>query len=160
MKDPLGVVTKEDETVKNEDTDEVLTEQISSTYTERSGTFTREDVLAAIATYSERIKQNNPRMYSTLSNLKPVFESEFRLIYTLNNTVQLDTFSREIKNQLLAFLKNTLGNDQLEIDAILNEGNDIDSSNKLYTPEDKFKFMSEKNPVLNKLKQQFNLDFD
>ena len=143
-----------------EETVKVETEQVSTTATGRTGTFTQEEVLAAIASYSESIKQNNPRMYSTLSNQKPVFENEHRLVYTLNNTVQLDTFSREIKNQLLAFLRNTLGNDQFEIDAILNEGNDTDDNNKLYTPEDKFKYMSEKNPLLNKMKQQFNLDFD
>ncbi|HYX05515.1 MAG TPA: DNA polymerase III subunit gamma/tau [Bacteroidales bacterium] len=160
LKDPMGMTAVKNVTENSGGTVEAEPEQVSITATGRTGTFTQEEVLAAIASYSDSIKQNNPRMYSTLSNQKPVFESEYRLVYEMNNTVQLDTFSREIKNQLLAFLKNSLGNDQIEIDAILSEGSEGEDNNKLYTPEDKFKYMSEKNPVLNKLKQHFNLDFD
>jgi len=40
------------------------------------------------------------------------------------------------------------------------EENEENQAKKLYTPEDKYKHMTNKNPKLDDLRQQFNLDFE
>jgi DNA polymerase-3 subunit gamma/tau len=57
------------------------------------------------------------------------------------------------------FLRKELHNDLIELEEKIIE----DSGNgakKLYTTEDKYKYMSQKNPALEQLKQDFNLDFE
>jgi len=64
----------------------------------------------------------------------------------------------EIKNDLLLFIRKNLDNKALAFDVTVQVQEN--GKNKLYTVEDKFKFLSDKNPNLIKLKQQLNLDFD
>ncbi len=108
--------------------------------------------------FAESIKSDRPRMASTLKNHMPRKIDNIRYKVLLDNSTQKDQFNREIKPELIDYLRDRLQNDQLELqlDVIPQEEN----REMLYTQEDKFKHMSEKNPALRKLKQKFNLDFD
>jgi len=64
----------------------------------------------------------------------------------------------EIKNDLIVFLKKKLENNAISIETSIKAQEN--QKNKLYTVEDKFKYLSELNPQLIRLKQQLNLDFD
>jgi hypothetical protein len=65
----------------------------------------------------------------------------------------------KIYNALLINLKQYLKNDGITIKMQLLDDPGQDS-NKLYTDEDKFRFMEKKNHELTKLKQNFDLDFN
>ncbi|MBN1952722.1 MAG: hypothetical protein JW801_16085 [Bacteroidales bacterium] len=71
----------------------------------------------------------------------------------------LAEFRQNYKIPLLAYLKENLQNSLLEFEETIL---DIESSSitKHYTDLDKLKHMIEKNPALQKLRQEFNLDFD
>lgn len=98
-----------------------------------------------------------PRYASLLSNYSPLLESDQIISIEFESQLQVDLFN-EIKNDLILFLRRTLDSKGLTINSIINVQEN--GKNKLYTVEDKFKFLSEQNPKIINLKQQLNLDFD
>jgi hypothetical protein len=80
---------------------------------------------------------------------------------SFDSQVQIDMFI-DIKTELIVYLRDRFSNSQLDIvetAAIGQVGGADPSRPKLYTDEDKLKYMAQKNPLLLKFKQQFNLDF-
>ena len=108
--------------------------------------------------YAIKLKQDRPRLYTTLSTRKPVLHSGCSINISFHNSDQRDDFTNNVKHFLLNHLKRELKNSKITIETSLEE--DDSNSRKLYTPEDKFKYLNKKNPILGKLKQDFNLDFD
>lgn len=108
--------------------------------------------------YAARLKEDRPRLYTTLSTRKPLLDPGYRIKISFHNSNQKDDFTNNVKHFLLNYLKRELKNSKISIETSLEE-NDT-GVRKLYTPEDKFKFLNKKNPDLGKLKQEFNLDFD
>ena len=108
--------------------------------------------------YSESIKKDKPRLATTLKTQLPTLEDNFRVVVKMENANQQEDFKRYLKLDILNFLKNKLNNDKIVLDTILALVDDSDK--KPYTDEEKFKFMSEKNPSLRTLKQQLGLDFE
>lgn len=92
-----------------------------------------------------------------LSNYSPLLESDQIISIEFESQLQVDLFN-DIKNDLILFLRRTLDSKGLTINSIINVQEN--GKNKLYTVEDKFKFLSEQNPKIINLKQQLNLDFD
>ena len=85
------------------------------------------------------------------NTIKALFDSQ----------LQIDMFV-DIKTELIVYLRDRFGNNQIDIvetAAIGQVGGADPSRPKLYTDEDKLKYMAQKNPLLLKFKQQFNLDF-
>lgn len=80
---------------------------------------------------------------------------------SFDSQLQIDMFV-DIKSELIVYLRERFGNSQIDIvetAAIGQVGGADPSRPKLYTDEDKLKYMAQKNPLLLKFKQQFNLDF-
>lgn len=124
---------------------------------EKNG-FTKDELINCWNKYTEGIKDEMPRMYSTLkTNLPDLKENTIQL--NLNNQTQVDDFNQRVRSGLLSYLKSNLKNSLIEINLVLNEENQVNGK-KPYTAEDKFKHMLQKNPVLGRLKQEFNLDFE
>jgi DNA polymerase-3 subunit gamma/tau len=109
------------------------------------------------ASYVENLKATRPRMYSSLNHRKFEFEAPVTLWLTFGNNSQAEEFKSEISNNLTTYLRNEIQNSQLIIDVKVEQRED---PNLIYTSEDKFKYMSEKNPSLIKLRQRLGLDFD
>jgi DNA polymerase-3 subunit gamma/tau len=65
---------------------------------------------------------------------------------------------RETRNELLSYLKDKLNNSFIDLNVVMTEK--APESERAYTTRDKFKKMAEKNPDLEKLRQQFDLDLD
>ena len=108
--------------------------------------------------FSESIREEHPRIYSTMKNQTPIVKEGHVVGVTMNNRVQEEEFSRNIKPDLTTFLRKELGNSKISIETyILEEEKD---NNNPYTPEEKFEHLSKKNPNLKDLKQEFNLDFE
>ena len=64
----------------------------------------------------------------------------------------------EEKSNILGFLKKSLINNSIQLNIIIKELEKQEI--KAYTPEDKFKEMAEKNPILLEMKDQFGLELD
>lgn len=100
---------------------------------------------------------SKPRYAGLLSNYEPSLESDFRISIEFESQLQVDLFN-EVKNDLLLYVRKNLDNKNLTF--VVSIQAQENGKNKLYTVEDKLKFLNEKNPNIIKLKQQLNLDFD
>ncbi|HXC05005.1 MAG TPA: hypothetical protein VNZ86_09660, partial [Bacteroidia bacterium] len=99
---------------------------------------------------------NKPNYAVTLSSRKPRLGENNMIEFTVDNASQAE-FLQNDKQELLSFLRKELSNYDLQINILVNK---IEGERKLYTAQDKFKHMAEKNPALAKLRQQFDLDVD
>ena len=107
--------------------------------------------------FVQKYKDERPRIYSTLNNQVPDLKDEHTLVLKMNNSSQYEDFKKDVKQQLINHLKRKLANGNIDIEVVLSK---TTSKNTLYTDDEKFVYMSKKNPNLNKLKQKFNLDFE
>jgi DNA polymerase-3 subunit gamma/tau len=109
--------------------------------------------------FAESLKNTDARMHMALRNQQPELGDNGIIVITFRNNAQVEEFKANIKPQLLVFLKEKFGEIDLNISETIVE--DITPNQKKhYSDSEKLKFMIEKNPALQKLKQDFNLDFD
>ncbi len=117
--------------------------------------FSNDELLAAWTKFAESIKTNKPRVYHILKAAKPVKKSDEIVQYEVKNSLQEDAVNK-IEKELMSFIYNELQNNsfKLELKIVATK-----SKNLIYTDNDKYKYLSQKNANLNILKQKFNLDF-
>ncbi len=109
--------------------------------------------------YIALIRDERPRMAVSLKNSKPRIEEGCRITVELNNLSQLEDFRNNTQNDLEKFLRRETRNIQLRIEAALAETKESVSV-KLYTSEEKFRYLSQKNPSLASFKQKLNLELE
>lgn len=119
--------------------------------------FSREELMEKWLRFAEVMRKEKPRMSTTLKASNPVIKDDFVIEIEMSNSVQEDDFNLMIKADLSNFLKQELKNDNIKIVTFVPETN---KEKTLYTDEDKYKYLSEINPNINKLKQRLNLDFE
>ncbi len=121
--------------------------------------FTLEDIMQLWSFYTEKIRVEMPRSYSTMKTQLPVLKDQNIIELTLISKAQAEDFNQRIKADLLVYLRDNLKNNLITFDIVIPEDS-AENGKRPYTDEEKFKYMAEKNPLLNKLKQDFNLDFE
>ena len=123
-----------------------------------SSAFTQDDLLEKWTEYADHIKEDKPRMSSSLKHHLPSLGDALQIEVIFSNSSQIEEFNRDIKHDLVSYLEDTLQNTQFRIIPVVQEveGNE----NLLYTSEEKYDHMIKKNPNLGKLKERFNLDFE
>ena len=99
-------------------------------------------------------KKGEQSMAAILSIGKPILGENFQISCTVSNSLMEDQFLRARPN-LLHFLREKLNNYGIDISVILDE---TVSKKFAYTPQEKFNKMKEKNPLIEKLRQTFELD--
>lgn len=118
--------------------------------------FTQDQLNLAWEKFSIRYKDNEPRMYSTLTAQPPVLGENFTFELVLNNPLQEEEVLK-LKPALLNFLSKELSNNK--VDLIIKVSEEPQGNKRFYTDKEKFDHLVEKNPNLIKFKQQFGLDF-
>jgi len=119
--------------------------------------FTEIDLITAWNEFVEKVidpvRQN---LISSLRKGKPQRSSDGIIRYGLQNEVQMEEANGE-RNNLINYLRKQLGNYSLKVDffVIPSESRNDDA----YTDEEKFKKMAQKNPALEDLRKQFDLEF-
>ncbi len=100
------------------------------------------------------IKDKN--FYTTLTKRIPRLLENYSIELVVDNKIQEEEVKEHLQ-QILPLLRKELNNYSISFSIKVNEkpGND-----KLYTPQDKFNAMAEKNPALRKLKDQLDLEID
>jgi DNA polymerase-3 subunit gamma/tau len=99
-------------------------------------------------------KKGERSMASIMATDIPKLSDGFKINFTVPNKLMQDQFKKG-RPKLLAFLREKLNNFGISIDAILNE---TVEKKFAYTPQEKFNKLKEKNPLLEKLRQTFELD--
>jgi len=125
---------------------------------QRKSEFTTEQLHECWLQYAETIGKEKPRMFTFLKNHLPELKDEFNIVVNFNNSAQLDEFITEIKKDLTEYLINGLDNNIFMIMPELPE--EAADGKQLYTQEEKYKYLRKKNPLIDQLKKEINLDFE
>lgn len=120
--------------------------------------FTQDALLEKWQNFAQKIKNDKPRLFTTLKSQLPALKNDYTIEVEMNNGAQMDQFEKELKLDLTNYLRTELNNHKINIFTYLIK--EEKTKNNLYTDEDKFKHLTKKNPNLGELKQKFNLDFE
>ena len=93
---------------------------------------------------------------STLLIRKPLLKENLIIEFEIDNKAQEEEIENA-KTDMMSYLREKLQNYSIQLQLTFTKN---DTGKKLYTASDKFKHMSEKNPALLKLKQNFDLEID
>lgn len=149
---PIGKVKEQPKEVNdtgNSEPDPYDPDSIEST------PFDQGQLIQAWNNFADSIKESNPRHYSLLQSYPPTLGPGYQIVVFFEGQIQVELFF-EVKNELAAYLRKQLQNPTITIAEAIQEQQ---TQNRPYTPDEKFRFMAEKNPALIKLKQRMNLDF-
>lgn len=108
--------------------------------------------------YGKTLEQNDPRLFSIISNNPPVLIDKECIRVELTSSLQQDDLLR-VKPQLMLFIKKEVKNDFLELETAI-KTEEEEGPRKAFTATEKLEAMMQKNPALALLRQQFNLDID
>lgn len=117
-----------------------------------------DQILEAWDMFTASVEKSQPRVYSTLKGNRPVVGSEGTIKLLLGSEAQRDHFVKHIRHDLVAYIRDSTGLEQVEIETGVTEAGQ--NGKKIYTDQDKLDFLMKKNPELGHLKSRFNLDFD
>ncbi len=117
--------------------------------------FTQEKLQTLWASYASLLQKKGQRsMASIVATDVPKLEDNFKISFSVPNKLMQDQF-RKGRPKLLGFLREKLNNYGIEIIINLNEKVEKKFA---YTNQEKFLKLKEKNPLLEKLRQTFELD--
>jgi DNA polymerase-3 subunit gamma/tau len=104
------------------------------------------------------VENEFPRMYQVLKTHLPEQKTEHQLRVKLDNVSQQKDFMEKVHSRLTAYLKEHLKNSLIKLEVEVVE--ELSNQQLVYTTTDKYNYLAEKNELLHKLKQNFNLDFE
>jgi DNA polymerase III subunit gamma/tau len=105
--------------------------------------------------FIDQLKGEGTRIVSMFKSIKPEVENDQTIKIHLSNAAQKDTFILNYKQRLITFMekKFLMSGIDIETTVDLSETSDI-----LYTDEQKYNYLLNKYPVLKEMKKNFNLD--
>jgi len=148
---------KEQDHKKEENIADIYDDESEDSVQDNLIPFTQVDLDNTCQKFIDSYLSDRPRYASLLITYQPIVENGNDIRVAFDSQLQEEMFN-EIKNDLIVFLKKKLENNAISIETSIKAQEN--QKNKLYTVEDKFKYLSELNPQLIRLKQQLNLDFD
>lgn len=134
---------------------EEIKNQNSNQNTKPEESFSEKELVEAWNSYAQTIKADKPRLNSILKSTTPLLGANYEITFSVSNDLQKQAIDKE-ENGIVTNLQKKLKNEKITLKIIIKHEN---TKKQLYTDTDKYKYLNEKNANLNKLKQQFNLDF-
>ena len=119
--------------------------------------FLQEKLAEAWKIFVEKI--DAPQLKSALSSREPILKANWRIEYELDNEMQLQRLTNDLKPKLLGFLRRNFSNESIEIEFLVIP-NSEERPLTPYTDAEKWNSLVEKYPALANLKTKFGLDFE
>ena len=116
--------------------------------------FTEEELQVAWKSYAAELTDNH--LKSIMLYLNPKLKEQNTVEISALNPDQVH-FIQENSSQIKGYLYSRLKNDRIQLDIKIKEDN---TKNEPFTNQEKYTYMSGKNPLLNKLVQEFELRLD
>lgn len=115
--------------------------------------------IALEAAWLDAVKkmEDRPVIHSVIAKTTPVLEDDFRVRVSVENRVQSD-YLEGVRDELLGDLRAMLENDALRLITVVEEG--ASNAKIVYTPEERFQFLLDKNPYLAEFRREFKLDLE
>jgi DNA polymerase-3 subunit gamma/tau len=118
--------------------------------------FTQDELRKLWGQFAEKLRIDKPHLFTMMSSRAPALEEGFIIVITIDNKILEEEF-REIRSELAGFLRSGLNNNRIDIQARVVENH---TELKPYTDKEKFEKMAAKNPELNSLREQLDLDIE
>lgn len=120
--------------------------------------FSQEELKLKWLRFAEDIQSEMPRLYQILKNHIPQKGNNYVLNLELDNTGQKQDFEEKLLTRIQVYLKKTLENDaiQFNVEVASNEN----SQGLVFGNKEKYLKLMQINPALNKLKDDFDLEFE
>ncbi len=131
-------------------------EAISSSPARPDKPFIFEQLQAAWSSFAKLRQQQNDSASEQLILNRDVVLDGTSVHITLDNTLQVG-YLTEVKPALLGYLREQLQNSRIQIE---HEVRQQELKKMIYSPQDKFNYMAEKNPALLELRKALNLEVD
>ncbi|MBN2681246.1 MAG: DNA polymerase III subunit gamma/tau [Bacteroidales bacterium] len=146
--------------IKNSEEEKKKEESLVANSIEKKLTlFDNEQLIDNLKSFSSQFEKTKPRLFNALTSCSPTLLDDFAVEVSFINDLQESIFN-DVKFDFLEFLKENLHNNQISIvTKIESKLDDKQLVNRLYTDDDKFKFMCTQNPDLAVMKDVFKLDF-
>jgi len=117
--------------------------------------FTEKKLQELWKSYVELLNKKGERSIASIIGTDiPTLGADFQISFTVPNKLMQDQFKKG-RPKLMNFLREKLNNYGIAIFVLLNEAIEKKFA---YTPDEKYKKLKEKNPLLEKLRQAFELD--
>ena len=117
--------------------------------------FTEKKLQDLWKSYVELLNKKGERSIASIIGTDiPTLGADFQISFTVPNKLMQDQFKKG-RPKLMNFLREKLNNYGIAIVVLLNEAVEKKFA---YTPDEKYKKLKEKNPLLEKLRQAFELD--
>ena len=98
-----------------------------------------------------------PVIKAIVQQVQPVLEDESVVRVSLENELQED-YLNSVRDRILPFLRQALNNDSITVRTQVEAGSV--NARLVYTPDERFAFLLEKNPHLDDFREQFQLDIE
>ncbi|MEZ0607150.1 DNA polymerase III subunit gamma/tau [Fibrella sp. WM1] len=134
----------------------VETESVVVTGERPSQPFTFDELLVAWRAFSALRKQQTDMATEQVILNRDITLSGTSVGIKLDNHVQADLFTSMLPD-LLIYLRQNLQNWQLQVEHVVEL---VETKKMIYTPQDKYNYLAEKNPALHKLRQALGLEVD
>ena len=106
---------------------------------------------------SARALDDLPVIKAIVQQVQPVLEDESVVRVSLENELQED-YLNSVRDRILPFLRQALNNDSITVRTQVEAGSV--NARLVYTPDERFAFLLEKNPHLDDFREQFQLDIE
>ncbi|MFY9517927.1 MAG: hypothetical protein WAP42_01110, partial [Schleiferiaceae bacterium] len=106
---------------------------------------------------AEQLFHDAPMVKSLIQTVLPVLEGDAVIRVSIENDLQ-QTLMHAERDRLVPFLRQILQNDSIKLQTVVQEGSV--NAKLVYTPDERFAFLLEKNPHLDDFRREFQLDIE
>jgi DNA polymerase-3 subunit gamma/tau len=106
---------------------------------------------------AEQLFHDAPMVKSLIQTVLPVLEGDAVIRVSIENDLQQTLMLAE-RDRLVPFLRQVLQNDSIKLQTVVQEGSV--NAKLVYTPDERFAFLLEKNPHLDDFRREFQLDIE
>tara|TARA_B100000900_G_scaffold112361_1_gene93984 strand:- start:534 stop:2282 length:1749 start_codon:yes stop_codon:yes gene_type:complete len=100
---------------------------------------------------------NSQVIYALLKQINPILEKDFKIRISVGSRVQSKYFE-EARDEIIRLLRTELKNDAISVIVKVEESGS--NAKIVYTAEERYQFLLEKNPQLEDFRKEFQLDID
>jgi hypothetical protein len=108
--------------------------------------------------FADKIKNDMPRMSQVLKEQVPMILPGYQLKFIITNAAQEKFIRENLYNKLMDYLVEKLKNTSINL--LIEVGEPEQKEQVIYLSSDKYNYLSNLNPALNKLKKNFNLELE
>jgi DNA polymerase III subunit gamma/tau len=135
----------------------VLEEEVEVPHAERNLRPFTQQALDNAWKDAEQLFHDAPMVKSLVQTVLPVLDGDAVIRVSLENDLQQTLMLAE-RERLVPFLRQVLQNDSIKLQTVVEEGSV--NAKLVYTPDERFAFLLEKNPHLDEFRREFQLDIE